>query len=181
MSMKQPESPQKAALCMLDIRMSLAVALCIVTGFFVPRLQVMTTCISCLLVTQDTSLICWKAGITRLIVTAIGGFVGVAVVALEMLVPTRWMVILLSAVGVSLTLMGCRLVKVPPFNARIGAVSFILVTLTLAGTEPRMMYAFIRLLSTFYGVIVVLLVNLAVKLITGLFSRKHPKSEEIAQ
>jgi hypothetical protein len=64
----------------------------------------------------------------------------------------------MTAIGLIITLAGCKLAGVPPFNARIGGITFILVVLTKSGTD-RIWYAVFRLCSTFYGIIAVMVVS----------------------
>ena len=68
------------------------------------------------------------------------------------------MMVLLIAAGILLTLFLCKKAKVPYINARIGGVTFILVTCTLAGSA-RIWYGVFRFVSTLYSVLVVLLVT----------------------
>lgn len=125
-------------------------------------IQMMTACISCLLCCQDRVDASKKAGITRVIVTAIGGVVGIGVVALHILLSSNpWLLIPLVGAGVLATLLLCKLAGVPYMNARIGCISFLLVACTLSGTA-RIFYALFRLISTVFGVLVVLLVTMVV-------------------
>ena len=52
------------------------------------------------------------------------------------------------------TLCLCRLAGAPAFNARIGAISYLLVAATLTG-PARLWYALFRVLSTVFGAVVV--------------------------
>ena len=154
----------------LDMRMAISILICCLAATTLAELglkfpvgemrieiiQKMTACIACLLCCQDNVMASKKAGINRVIVTAVGGLVGVSVVALDMAMGSNpWIVALLVAVGVVATLCLCRLVGVPAFNARIGGVTFVLVACTLAGTA-RIWYAVFRLVSTVFGALVVL-------------------------
>ncbi len=124
-------------------------------------IQMMTACISCLLCCQDSVATSKKAGIMRVIVTAIGGIVGIGVVALHMaLGSSPWVLIPLVGLGVLATLLACKFADVPYMNARIGCITFLLVACTLNG-QARMFYALFRLLSTVFGAAVVFLVTWA--------------------
>jgi hypothetical protein len=76
------------------------------------------------------------------------------VVLLDAHADNQWLVIFLIMLGVVITLFGCNLAGTPAFNARIGGVTFILVVLTKTGTD-KIAYALFRLLSTLYGVVVI--------------------------
>ena len=154
----------------LDIRMAVSILVCCLVSTALSALdlkfpvgemrleviQKMTACIACLLCCQDNVMASKKAGINRIIVTAVGGLVGVGVVALDTALGSNpWILALLVAVGVVATLCLCRLAGVPAFNARIGGVTFVLVACTLTGTA-RIWYAAFRLASTVFGALVVL-------------------------
>ena len=90
----------------------------------------------------------------RVLVTAVGAVCGMAVVALDQLMGSNiWLLSALMAVGLVATLCLCRLMGAPAFNARIGAISFLLVASTLTGTA-RLWYAVFRLVSTIFGALV---------------------------
>ena len=117
-------------------------------------IQMMTACISCLLCCQDNADTSKKAGITRIIVTTIGGIVGMGVVALHMMLGSNpWTLIPLVGLGVLITLLACKLANVPYMSARIGCITFLLVACTLSG-QARMFYALFRLASTVFGAVV---------------------------
>ena len=157
---------------MIDIRIMIAVAICALTATILSHfglrfsfgsmkleiIQKMTACISCLLCVQNNIAVSRKAGINRIIITVIGGLCGMLVAWLDTIFHNEWLMVGMVAAGVLLTLVLCKKAKVPYINARIGGVTFILVACTL--TEyARMWYAFFRLVSTIYGVLVVLLVS----------------------
>ena len=169
---KEIKPVEKAAITALDVRIVVAAAICCLCatlcktiGFeFVygekrlEILQKMTACIACLLCCQDTTQISLKAGKNRLIITVIGGLVGIGVTAIDMIVGNQWVLVGLIAAGILGTLWLCKVAKVPYINARIGGVTFILVACTMNG-NARMWYALFRFVSTFFGVLVVLLVT----------------------
>ena len=142
-----------------EVRITAAAALCLLAGQWMPHLQPMTAAISAIMAAQDTQELTFRAGLTRLIVTAVGGALGVGVILLEILSGSPILALVLSVLGLLLTFFGCKLAKAPAFQARIGALNFVLVTMTLSGTELRLKYALFRLLSTLFGVLAVFLVT----------------------
>jgi uncharacterized membrane protein YgaE (UPF0421/DUF939 family) len=142
----------------IDIEIALAAGLCLFAAYFIPEFQAMTACIATLLCVQEGVKPSVKAGIIRLIVTAVGGIAGILVVLLDIQTANEWLFIVLVMAGLIVTLSGCKLTGMPVFNARIGGVTFILVVLTKTGTD-RIPYALFRLFSTFYGVVAVLIVS----------------------
>ena len=166
-----PVDPKKAF--QLDLRMGISVLVCCLVATALDALglkwpvgemrleviQKMTACISCLLCSQVSIDESRTAGINRLIITAVGGLVGVGVVMLDMALGSNpWLLCLMVAAGVVATLELCKLTGVPAINARIGAVTFILVSCTLSGTA-RVWYALFRFVSTLFGAGVVMLVT----------------------
>ena len=168
------ETETKASVTLLDVRIAVAILICCLTSTILDHLglrfqagemrleviQKMTACISCLLCCQDNVPISKKAGINRLIITAIGGLVGIAVICIDNVLGNPWIMVLMIALGILVTLFLCKAAKVPYINARIGGVTFILVTCTLSGTA-RIWYGIFRFVSTFYSVLIVLLVTWA--------------------
>ncbi len=156
----------------LDVRITVAVAACYLTSTVLKQLgilvfwedteleiiQAMTACFACLLCCQDNTKISLKSGINRLIITAVGGIAGICVVLIDQQTENPWLMAVLVPLGVLVTLIICKAVKVPYINARIGGLTFILVSCTLTGSA-RVLYAGFRLLSTLYGVLITLLVT----------------------
>lgn len=166
------EPKKEKIFSVIDVRIAIAVAICALTATLLNHfdlkfafgtmkleiIQKMTACITCLLCVQDSFPISKKAGVNRLIITAIGGACGLLVAWIDTLVGNEWLMVAMVALGVFVTLILCKAAKVPAINARIGGVTFVLVACTLSG-YARMWYALFRLISTFYGVLVVLLVS----------------------
>lgn len=170
--MKTEMKSEPLKVTVLDGRIAVAAAICCLTATVMNHfglkfacgsmqlevIQKMTACISCLLCCQDSTPVSLKAGINRLIITAVGGGVGIAVILLDNAVDNEWLMVVFIAAGILLTLFLCKAAKVPYINARIGGVTFILVTCTLSGTA-RIWYGIFRFVSTFYAVVIVLLVT----------------------
>lgn len=170
--MAMPTQTEEAKVTILDIRIGLAVLICFAVSTIMSNagftfalgdknleiIQKMTACIACLLCCQDNTKISWKAGVNRVIITLIGGVVGIVVILLDNAVGKDWFMGIMVALGIIATLFLCKAAKVPYINARIGGVTFILVTCTLQ-SSARIYYGCFRLLSTIFGVVVVMLVT----------------------
>lgn len=166
------EKKESAGISGIDVRIMISVGICCLTatvmktmGFLftinemhIEIIQTMTSCISCLLVCQDNVDISMKAGKNRLTITAIGGIVGMFVAFIDTMVGDKWLMVAMVAIGVLITLLLCKVAKVPYINARIGGVTFVLVACTLSGSA-RLWYALFRFISTLYGVVIVLVVT----------------------
>lgn len=142
----------------LDIKIAAAVAVCLITVRFIPQLQYAATCFAAILCMQDETKLSFKTGINRLIVTVLGGAVGIAAVLADNAVKNPWFMIVLAAAGIIVTILACRLTPVPPMLVRIGCVTFILVLMVSSGTD-RIVYALWRAAGTVYGVAVALLMT----------------------
>ena len=178
--MARPTQTEEAKITSLDIRMAVAVLVCFlvsticskagltlsVEGRNIEVVQKMTMCIACMLCCQDNTKISWRAGVNRIIITFIGGLVGICVIFLDNLIGNDWVMAILVMLGILVTLFLCKAAKVPYINARIGGVTFILVTCTFQSTA-RIYYGCFRLLSTIIGVLIVMLVTWCFSLFTG--------------
>lgn len=143
----------------LDVRIAVGVAICLLLGKLIPNLQTVTAAIAVILCVQDEKDASLKAGVTRVIITIVGGVVGLGVVLLDEWIGNEYVLILLAALGIVLTMVGCRLCKVPPFSARIGCITFVLVISVMPGLT-RVTYALLRLGSTVVGAVVALGVSM---------------------
>jgi uncharacterized membrane protein YgaE (UPF0421/DUF939 family) len=155
--MKEQEKKQ-VKIGRTDAEMALAVFISLLPAKVIPQYQAMTACIATLLCVQEGVKESWKAGLTRLLITTVGGLTGIMVVLADNAVENQWLFMIMTAAGIVLTLFGCRFVGAPVFNSRIGGVTFILVVLTKTGAD-RIWYALYRLFSTLYGVAAVMVVG----------------------
>jgi uncharacterized membrane protein YgaE (UPF0421/DUF939 family) len=138
-----------------DCQIVIASGICLLMRNIIPEFQVMTACIATLFCVQEGMKPSFKAGLARLMVTAIGGLAGLLVILLDKMADSPQFFIILTMAGLLLTLFICKLTRVPPFTTRIGGVTFILVVVVKTGTNT-IYYAVFRLLSTLYGVIAVI-------------------------
>lgn len=167
---------EKIGITILDVQLGISVAVCFAIATVLSKVgavlivgegsntrvlevfQTMTSCIACMLCMQDNTTISKKAGVNRLIITLVGGCVGIGVILIDNFLQSKSVMTLMMGVGIIITLLLCKCCKVPYINARIGGVTFVLVTCTLTGTG-RIWYALFRLLSTFGGILVTLLIS----------------------
>jgi uncharacterized membrane protein YgaE (UPF0421/DUF939 family) len=160
-----------AKMTLVELKIILAIGICLLSANVIPQFQAMTACIAALLCVQTGMKDSLKAGLIRLVITIIGGLIGIAIVLADNYFTNPWFFIAMVMIGALLTLLCCKLAGVPVFNARIGGVTFILVVLTRTGSD-RIVYALFRLLSTAYGVAVVILVTA----VFSIFTRKYQSS-----
>lgn len=179
--MAKPMQIEEPKITILDVRIAVAILICFLVStalshagflFYIGErpleiIQKMTSCIACLLCCQDNLMISRGSGVNRIIITFIGGLVGIGVILLDNIIGNDWIMAGMIFLGILVTLLLCKAAKVPYINARIGGVTFILVTCTLQGSL-RIYYGCFRFISTIFGVLVVILVTW----IFSLFSKK---------
>lgn len=157
----------------IDLRIAIAVGLCMLIYRFVPGLQLLSACTAALMCTQDTGKLTVKSGLIRLLTTVLGGAMAVLVVLLDNAIGNYYVFILLCVTGMVVTLNLCRMCGVPPIPGRIGCVTFILVVVVAKG-DARIMYAVDRLVATACGATVALAVSWVAQLAFG--AGKQPKA-----
>lgn len=168
----QETQKKKIQITATDRKIVVSIAICYITaegmsllefvftyeGTELEIIQRMTSAIACLLVCQDNTALSRKAGINRMIITAIGGIAGVVVAVLDTVIQRPWVMAVMVILGILTTLVLCRAAGVPYINARIGGVTFVLVACTLE-QYARVYYALFRFISTFYGAFVSVLIT----------------------
>lgn len=154
------ENKNKTGLSNVDIRIGVGFALALLIADLIPGdyIQKLAACTAVIMCTQENAAFGWKSALTRVVGVIIGGVIAVLVVLLDGLIGNDYLFMLLCGVGVVLTLLGCRAVKLPAIAARVGAISFALITLVMPG-PGRIGYALLRLLGTVVGAAVALLVS----------------------
>lgn len=135
-----------------EVVIAISVGLCLLFGF-IPKFQMVTAAITTLLIGQTSKGIEWQAGMKRITATALGGVVGVGVAAIEVFFHNDVLSLLLVIGGILVTMVGCRVLRMPEFSDRVGGITFILVAMSIQGTE-RIPYAIFRLLSTLAGTLI---------------------------
>ena len=155
----------------MDLQIAISIALCMVTYYLVPSLQVLSACTAALMCAQGAANASFKSGLTRLLTTVLGGALAVLVVLADNAAGSRALFVAMFALGILLTLGLCRLCKTPPIAGRIGCVTFILVVVVASG-EGRVWYALNRLIATAYGAAV----SVAVAVLWGAIFRERKQS-----
>lgn len=159
---------EQAKINNLDIRIALVVIITFLTYRFIPTVEHVPTSVAAIVCMQKDLTASWKSGMTRIMVTIVGGVVGVGVVLVDDLVQSKILFLLAAFFGVLLTLLCCKVVHIPE---RVGCVTFVLVVSILSG-EARVQYAILRFLNTFYGVLIAVV-------ITAIWSFVHTRRKKI--
>ncbi|NLO84286.1 MAG: hypothetical protein GX096_02500 [Clostridiales bacterium] len=144
----------------LDWKLAVAVLICLYASQMVSWIHYMPACFAAILCMQDTVAVSWKTGLNRLILTAVGGLVGIVVLLADSLIGNQWIFLLLAAAGVLVTIIGCKLVRLNYIFIRISCITFLIVIMFNRGSNG-LQYAFMRLIGTLFGVLVAVLVTAA--------------------
>lgn len=152
------KTEKKIGLSNTDVRIGAGVVLCLLIVHFFPDVQGLAGCTAVIMCTQDGAEFTWKAGLTRLLGVVIGGVCGTLVVLFHEAMPNAFAFIVMCGLGVLLNLLCCQWMKMPNITARVSCITFALVTLVLQGTV-RIQYALLRLLGTFVGAAIALLLS----------------------
>ena len=111
---------EEAKITLLDLRIVISVVICYLTAtllnhfgikfqygnYSLEIIQTMTSCIGCLLVCQDSLPASKKAGINRLIITAIGGALAIVVSLIDTALGNKWLLIVLLVTWIFAALSG---------------------------------------------------------------------------
>lgn len=123
------------------------------------RLQSLAVCTAAVMCTQDSRAASWSAGFNRVLGVICGGVLGIAVIAVNNILTSPWLFCFLCGAGVIVTLLLCRIVKLPAVQGRVSCMSFLLIVLVLQGSA-RYGYALNRLIGTVLGAAIALLVSM---------------------
>lgn len=142
-----------------NIKTSLSVFLCIIIFELLGRSSAFFACIAAMMCMQDTVENSYKMGKNRMLGTSIGAVVGLTLTAIFNLLDLQHFIIyaLLTAIGTTIAIYLCIL-----FNCK-GAVNSACIVVFAIMTSLKGVgsynYAFNRILDTFIGVIIGILVN----------------------
>lgn len=161
---------EKIGIRALDIQIAVCLCVCIISAYLCPYVQALSACTAVIICSQDKVKVSWNTGLTRLIITVIGGIVGMCVVVLDDLIQNTWIFVGMVFIGILITILICKIVKVPYISARIGCITFILVA-TVATGSYRITYGVYRILGTTYGI----LVTVAISWIFSLIMEREKK------
>lgn len=145
----------------LELQISLAVAICLITAVFVPNLQLLAAGTGALMCCQDAATDSFRTSLVRLKGMLLCGIIGVAVVLLCSRVQSTALGILIITFGLLLCLMLGRLFKMTSIACRVGCISFMLVVASTTGETPHEIFAYAmgRLLSGLYGALIALITS----------------------
>lgn len=170
------KSTKKFSIEKSDIKIALSILICILTYHFVPQLQILSAATSALMCSQDTEKISFKSGVTRTLGTVIAGLIAVAILALGSVIGSFYVLAVLVAIGVPLSIIVLRALGIPGVAARVGGVTVILITIitNISAKAPisYVAYGINRVIATAFGALVATGVAFLVNLVAG--KQKEP-------
>lgn len=141
------------------IKIMLAVLICMLTARFSNGwIQYMSACFSTVLCMMETKESSYDTGLKRIIITVIGGIIGVCIVLLDQLIQVEGIFYVMAILGLFPVLEICRLAKVGDMKCKSGCVCYLAVLVIKNGPD-RLLFAGLRLFGTIYGVMIAVLIS----------------------
>lgn len=142
-----------------NIKTAIAVLLCVFLFELIGRPNPLIACSTTIICMKDTVFNSYKSGVDRLVGTLIGGVVGFVFLLIRQhfaLLPTE---ALLVGIGIVLVIYLCTLLKKSDSTAVIACIVFLAIVIGVSDM-PAYLYAINRMVDTFVGIVVALLVNI---------------------
>lgn len=170
------DNTKKFSIEATDIKIAITVLICILTYHFVPQLQILSACTAALMCSLDTDKLSFKSGVTRTLGTIVAGVIAVAVLALDSVIGNFYLLAVLVAISVPLSIIVLRAMGVPGVAARVGGVTVILITvitnISAKASISFVAYAINRVIATAFGALVATGIAFLYNLIAG--KKKEP-------
>ncbi|MPQ43692.1 FUSC family protein [Clostridium tarantellae] len=140
-----------------NIKTALSVVICVLLFKVLKRPYPFYACIAAVICMKDNVKNSVKIGKNRMIGTLIGGLVGLVITLIAKKFNLENFSALFTGLGIVTTIYSCNLCKKKE-SVTIACIVLIAIMVNLKGTAP-FAYAFNRILDTFVGIIVALLIN----------------------
>ncbi len=148
----------KARIGMQDIKIAIAVGICLFASMFINIINVLPAGISAILCMHTSVHKSIREGIKRVCSTIIGAITGVIAVNLYQLKMNNLLFTVYTAAGILLTIYICNLLTMSHMSALAACITFLLVIVTCQGDELYYL-AFLRVIATFFGILITVVVN----------------------
>lgn len=142
---------------MRNVKTGLAVFTCLLIYHFIGRDGYFLACTSAIICLQDTVEKSVSSGINRLYGTAFGAFLGMGILYLDRLVFSVDTSIVSATLGVMLLILFCNVVHKTDAIV-IGCVVLLVIVLQQTSESP-FVYSVNRLIDTFFGIVVAIMIN----------------------
>ena len=148
---------------LMDIQIGVTILLCLLLchwgnqlGIPIEALAVSTGAVMCV---QGSAKDAWKVSLTRILGVVCGGVLGVVIALIDNAVGVPYVFYLLCALGVVVNLLVCKMFKMIYVQARVSALTLLLVVMVFDGVD-RLDYAVNRFIGSLVGALIALLVTL---------------------
>lgn len=159
----------------MDVLIGVCIVVCLVfchlvnrTTTIVDALAVTTSAIMCV---QDNTKDAYKSSLTKLIGVFVGGVFGIAIVLIDSAVQIPVLFYVMCGMGVIATLVVCKFFNIIYVQARVAALTMLLVTMVFEGTD-RMDYAMNRFVGSLVGAVLAFVVSV----VYSAFHKKRKKN-----
>ena len=144
-----------------NIKTALSVFLCILVFELTGRSNPLIACSAAIICMKETVYYSYKKGADRLIGTLLGGIVGLAFLLIKnSLLPVLATQSVIAGLGVFVVIYLCNLLNKSD-TAVISSIVFLAIVVGASDTSP-FLYALNRVIDTFVGIIIALVVNKAI-------------------
>ena len=146
----------------LDIQIGITIVLCLflchwanAMGIRIEALAVTTGALMCV---QDSTKAAYTTSLIRMLGIICGGLLGVGIAVIDNLVGQPSVFYLLCGVGVVANLLLCKRLQMIYVQARVSALTLLLVVMVFEGTD-RLAYALNRFVGSLVGAVIALIVT----------------------
>lgn len=142
----------------IGITILLCLVLCYVANHFGVRIEALAVTTGAIMCVQDNTKAAYQTSLIRILGVLYGGVIGVVVVLIDNAIGNLVVFYLLCAVGVVVNMLICKYLNMTFIQARVSAMTMLLVALTFEGTD-RLGYALSRFVGSLVGALIALLVT----------------------
>lgn len=157
-----PEQNNRWKLELMDVQIGVTILLCLFLchwangmGLHIEALAVTTGAIMCV---QDSTKAAYHTSLIRILGVVCGGGLGVLIALIDNAVGIPYVFYLLCALGVVVNLLICKAFRMAYVQARVSALSLLLVVLVFQGVD-RLDYAVNRFIGSLVGAAIALAVT----------------------
>ena len=158
-----PQENRYSKLEVMDVLIGVTILVCLIfchfanqAGFHVEAMAVTTGAIMCV---QDNARTAWTTSATRISGVVVGGMYGVGIALIDSAVGSPTLFYILCTLGVVATLLVCKFFKMIYVQARVSALTMLLVAMVSDGVG-RVDYARNRFIGSLVGAVLALAVSL---------------------
>ena len=152
-----------AKLEVMDVLIGITILLCLVLCHFANRagmqIEAMAVTTGAIMCVQDNTKAAFDTSVTRIIGVVVGGLFGICIALIDGAVGIPVVFYLLCSLGVVATLLVCKFFKMIYVQARVSALTMLLVAMVFDGAADRLEYAKNRFIGSLVGAVIALLVS----------------------